>query len=469
MHFHSLVFAVFLPLVFAGYWGLRSLRLRHAWLLAASYVFYGWWDWRFLGLIVLSSAVDYVAGQQLARASRRGVRRAWLAASLAINLGALAFFKYCNFFIASLEATLQAAGIGVGLGMLPIILPVGISFYTFQTLSYTIDIYRGQLQPSRDPLAFFAYVAFFPQLVAGPIERAARMLPQFGQLHRFDRQQAVQGLRLMLYGFFKKIVIADNLARWVDPTYAAPEQYPGLPLLLATLGFAVQIYADFSAYSDIATGCARLFGFELMRNFHAPYGARSLRDFWARWHISLSTWFRDYVYIPLGGNRRRRLRNTVNLLLTFGLSGLWHGASWGFVVWGLIHGLAYAVERTRGRPSGRVGTLLIVVAAWVFFRANDLDTALAVFRAMGQGLLLPAPDAWLVWATTLASPREGLYLLLSLGLLGVLEPYRYRAAGQRHWLAAPRWQRWAAYYGLVVWIAAFGAYETPRVFIYFQF
>ena len=467
MWFHSLAFASFLPIVFAGYWALRQARLRRAWLLLASYIFYGWWDWRFLGLIILSSAVDFLAGLKIDSSRDPRVRRRWLLLSLGTNLGILGLFKYAGFFLDSLRAGLDQVGITLAGPAIDILLPVGISFYTFQTLSYTIDIYRGQLRPSQDPLAFFAFVAFFPQLVAGPIERAGRLLPQFGRWQVFDRGQAVAGLRLMLYGFFKKLVIADGLARWVDPVFAQSSEAPGLLLLLASLGFTLQIYADFSAYSDIAVGVARLFGFSLMTNFRAPYGARSLRAFWSRWHISLSTWFRDYLYIPLGGNRRRRDRN---LLLTFTLSGLWHGANWTFVLWGLLHGSAYVLER-RWRPLGWAGTLLVVVAAWVLFRAASVAEALTVYRGLiGVG----AP--WLAWptngsplATALPSLLEGGYLLLSLGLFAALERLRYHAPWVQRWQQQPRPLRWASYYALGLWILLFAAYEAPQQFIYFQF
>ncbi|RMG74232.1 MAG: MBOAT family protein [Bacteroidetes bacterium] len=463
MWFHSLAFAAFLPVVLAGYWVIRQSRLRLAWLLLASYVFYGWWDWRFLGLIVLSSAVDYWVGRQIAATEEPRQRRRWLSLSLASNLGILGLFKYLGFFVESLRSSLAIAGIAIEGPAWNILLPVGISFYTFQTLSYTLDIYRGQLQPTRDPLAFFAFVAFFPQLVAGPIERAQRLLPQFLASRSFDRGQAVRGLRLMLYGFFKKLVIADGLARWVDPLFEQAEAVPGLWLWLAALGFSLQIYADFSAYSDIAVGVARLFGFELMTNFRAPYGARSLRAFWSRWHISLSTWFRDYVYIPLGGNRRRHERN---LLITFVLSGLWHGANWTFVLWGAVHGTAYVLEQ-RWRSLGRLGTLLVVLLAWVLFRAESLSQALEVYAGMaGMGIgWLGSPPATLV----LPSQAEGIYLLASLGLFLLLEQLRYRPVLRDSWAHLSRPWRWASYYALGGWILLFAAYEAPQQFIYFQF
>ena len=342
MAFNSLIFAVFLLIAFVLYWSLPSKTtvIRNAFLLIASYIFYGWWDWRFLGLIALNSTVDYAIGLSLHQTQSSIKRKLLLGASLSINLGILGLFKYYDFFIISAIDILQTIGLQANVHTLAIILPVGISFYTFQTLSYTIDIYRDKIVPTKNCIAYFAFVSFFPQLVAGPIERASHLLPQFLERKKFNLDQAKDGLRQILWGLFKKTVIADNLAPYVDKIFSNYEVYSGPMLLLGTVYFSIQIYCDFSGYSDMAIGTARLFGFDLKRNFAYPYFSRDIGEFWRRWHISLSTWFRDYVYIPLGGNRTKTaFRHYVNLILTFTISGFWHGANWTFVIWGFLNGL----------------------------------------------------------------------------------------------------------------------------------
>ena len=396
MLFNSIDFAVFLPLVFAGYWLLRARgpRPQNAWLLLASYVFYGWWDWRYLGLIVLSSGVDYWVGRQLGRQFGRQRRRLLLWVSLGMNLGMLAFFKYFDFFVGSFVGAFTLLGGRLDPWQLGLVLPVGISFYTFQTLSYTIDVYRGKLVPTEDALAFFSYVSFFPQLVAGPIERAGHLLPQFLRPRSFDYPPAVLGMRQILWGLFKKMVIADTCAEQVNLIWANYGTLPGGTLLLGAFLFAVQIYGDFSGYSDIAIGTARLFGFDLRRNFAYPYFSRDIAEFWRRWHISLSSWFRDYVYIPLGGSRRGRGQQFYAVWVVFLVSGLWHGAAWTFVAWGAVHAGLYSVTLLQGRsrrhldivaehrwwPSikeaGQIAlTLLVVTLAWVLFRSSSLAEA----------------------------------------------------------------------------------------------
>ena len=352
MLFNSLVFAVFLPAVFIAYWavGAARWRVQNMLLIVASYVFYGWWDARFLGLIILSSAVDYFLGQALHRAEDDRRRRQFLGLSLLVNLGVLGVFKYFNFFVDSARTALMSLGLAPPAIALEIILPVGISFYTFQTLSYTIDIYRRRLEPVDEPTTFFAFVAFFPQLVAGPIERARRLLPQFQGPRTFDASAASDGLRQMLWGFVKKVIVADNLAPMVELTFTQYETLDGVALLCGALLFSVQLYCDFSGYSDMAIGMARLFGIRLSQNFAYPYFARTMREFWRRWHISLSTWFRDYVYIPLGGARVSMRRAAVNVMIVFGVSGLWHGAAWTFVVWGLLNGLYTLPALMRNQP-----------------------------------------------------------------------------------------------------------------------
>jgi alginate O-acetyltransferase complex protein AlgI len=408
MSFASVTFLLFCAVVFALYHGWARRGWQNAVTVAASYVFYAWWDWRFCSLMLISSLVDYWAGGALERLEDPRRRKLVLGLSLGVNLGMLGFFKYCNFFSENLAWLLGRIGLPLHLGTLQVILPVGISFYTFQTLSYTLDIYRRQFRPVRDFGAYMAFVSFFPQLVAGPIERASQLLPQFLAARRFSPERAWLGLRLILWGLFKKMVIADNLAAVVDGVYAAPGAHSGPVLLLATVGFAFQIYGDFSAYSDIAAGTAHLFGIDLMRNFAFPYFSRSVAEFWRRWHISLSTWFRDYVYIPLGGSRGTPGRMRLNVLATFALSGLWHGASWNFVVWGVLNGLGMLAVRAGG-GAGKAGpgqvpggagawpglgslvrllaTFAFICLTWVFFRAATLGEALHVVRdiLLGKG------------------------------------------------------------------------------------
>ena len=474
MLFNSLEFALFLPVVWLLYWyGVGgSVRAQNLLIVAASYVFYGWWDWRFLSLIFISSLADWIIGRRLAVAEAPRARRLLLGASLAVNLGFLGFFKYFNFFAESFAELVEAFGLRADPVTLQVVLPVGISFYTFQTLSYTIDIYRRQIEPTRDAVAFFAFVSFFPQLVAGPIELASQLLPQFLAPRVFDEALARDGLRLMLWGLFKKVVVADTCARLVDQAFADPGAMRASELWVGAFLFAVQIYGDFSGYSDIARGVARLFGFELMVNFAMPYFARDIGEFWRRWHISLSTWFRDYGYIPLGGSRVDRWRQARNVRATCVGSGLWHGAAWTFVIWGFLHGLYYLVQWAFvGRPprgavvaAGRLlptpgeavrvaATFLAVLVAWVFFRAQSLADATEYLRLMlaGEGGL----------------PRQGITVLaLAVGFLGVEWLQRER----RHVLDLPalgRPLRWSVYAGLCVWILSF--FGAERTFIYFQF
>ncbi|MGE0710822.1 MAG: MBOAT family protein [Planctomycetota bacterium] len=464
MLFNSIPFLLFLPLVFAAYWATPGRRAQNALLVAASYVFYGWWDWRFLSLIVFSTAVDYAVGRRVAAAEGRR-RRAWLALSLGANLGLLGVCKYFDFFARSAAAALSAVGFQADLPTLGLVLPVGISFYTFQTLSYTLDVYRGQLEPTDDPVAFAAFVAFFPQLVAGPIERASHLLGQFAAPRRFDPALARDGARQALYGLVLKVLVADNLAASVDPAYAAVGAADPWDLLWATFFFALQIYGDFAGYSHMAIGIARGFGFDLRQNFATPYFAESPGEFWRRWHISLSTWFRDYVYVPLGGGRVGEARRRLNVLLTFVLSGLWHGASWTFVVWGALHGALVAALPRRApdapprAPAWRVlGALLTFAAvclAWVFFRARSLGDALTVLGALAR---LPA-----------TAPRAPALFPLCLALGLLLHEWTQRARPHGLDLAGrPLLVRWGCYVGLGVVLLAFGREDTVP-FIYFQF
>lgn len=391
MLFNSFTFMIFLPVVFLLYWFVfKKLRWQNLLILVASYVFYGWWDWRFLILIVITSLSSFASGLLIRRyEGNRRVQRCVSAANIVLNLGILAAFKYFNFFVGSLQTLLSAAGIAVDWPTLNIILPVGISFYTFQALSYSIDVYARRIEPTRDVVAFFSFISFFPQLVAGPIERATNLLPQMLQARRFDYCQAVDGLRQMLWGFFKKLIIADGCAEVVNQMWNGVNSSTGLMLFVCSLLFTFQIYADFSGYSDIAIGCAKLFGIKLTTNFKVPYFSRNVREFWRRWHITLMGWFTQYVYFPLGGSRCSRSRTVLNTIIVFALSGLWHGADWTFVLWGLYHALLFiplivlgsqrhrdTVAHGRLLPTSRefasmVVTFLLINFGWILFRAPD--------------------------------------------------------------------------------------------------
>ena len=391
MLFNSFTFMIFLPVVFLLYWFVfKQLRWQNLLVLVASYVFYGWWDWRFLILIVITSLSSFASGLLIKQyEGKRRLQRAVSAANIVLNLGILATFKYFNFFAGSLQSVLSAVGVTADWPTLNIILPVGISFYTFQALSYSIDVYARRIEPTRDVVAFFSFISFFPQLVAGPIERATNLLPQMLTTRRFDYAQAVDGLRQMLWGFFKKLIIADGCAEVVNQTWNGMGSATGLMLLVCSLLFTFQIYADFSGYSDIAIGCAKLFGIKLTTNFKVPYFSRNVREFWRRWHITLMGWFTQYVYFPLGGSRCSRGRTVLNTIIVFALSGLWHGADWTFVSWGLYHALLFiplillgsksykdTVAHGRRLPSfgelvSMVVTFLLVNFGWILFRAPD--------------------------------------------------------------------------------------------------
>jgi len=405
MSFISLEFVVFMVVVVPLYF-LTPRRFTGLLLLVASYYFYTRWNADYLVLIIFSTLVDYIVGgflsaSQAGRENLQFFRRLLLMTSVVTNLGVLFIFKYYNFFVDSVTTLANMAEMPVPVDTIDVLLPVGISFYTFQSMAYTIDIYRGKIKGERSLTRFAAYIAFFPQLVAGPIERAGNLLPQFHENHRFDADRIVSGLRIILWGAFKKVVIADRLAIFVDHIYANPEGFGGGMMLLATVFFGIQIYCDFSGYSDIAIGTARILGFNLMENFRFPYFALSIRDFWRRWHISLSTWFRDYVYFPLGGNRVSLIRNLFNLFVVFLISGLWHGAAWTFVIWGAVHGIFIALETlfdrlnirlpivSRIKPLRWIYTFGVVTLLWAFFRANDVGDVVYMFTHLldtGAGL-----------------------------------------------------------------------------------
>jgi alginate O-acetyltransferase complex protein AlgI len=391
MLFNSLEFLLFLPIVFVLYWFVfkNQLRLQNILLLVASYVFYGWWDWRFLSLIILSTFLDYFVALSLQKTSNTFHRKLLLGLSLFGNLGMLGFFKYYNFFVSSWIAAWSTLGVTMEATTLNIILPVGISFYTFQTLSYTIDVYREEMKPTHNFIDFAAFVTFFPQLVAGPIERASHLLPQFHVKRQFNYENAVLGCKLIVWGMFKKVVVADNCSYFVNKIFDNPEVFSSGELFLGMVFFAFQIYGDFSGYSDIAIGLSKLFGFDLMINFKFPYFSRDIAEFWRRWHISLSTWFRDYIYIPLGGSKGTIGLQIRNVMIIFLVSGFWHGANWTYVVWGLFHALLFLplllfnVNRSHliTKSYGWIdfakisATFFIVCVGWVFFRADSIADA----------------------------------------------------------------------------------------------
>jgi alginate O-acetyltransferase complex protein AlgI len=384
--FNSLHFIFFFVLVFHLYW-LLNKRNQNILLLAASYYFYGCWSVKFLSLIMLSTVVDYYCGMKIFKFKEQKQRKRYLLISLTTNLGFLAIFKYFNFFITEFNHLLSILGISSIGSSLNIILPVGISFYTFQTLSYSIDIYKGKLKPTTDLLSFSLFVSFFPQLVAGPIERASHLMPQMLRQRSFNMSQVASGFNLIIWGLMMKLLIADNLAILVNKVYSSPHDYSPAMIFLGTICFAFQIYCDFAGYSNIAIGCSRMLGFDLMKNFNQPYIATSLTEFWKRWHISLSTWFRDYLYIPLGGNKSSRIKVFRNILITFCLSGLWHGASFNFLIWGAIHGVFLCIEKMYSnfkinvyKPVKIIFIFYIVCLAWIFFRADDLSTSVYIAR-----------------------------------------------------------------------------------------
>ena len=397
MLFNSIEFLIFLPLVFFGYWFVfKSLRWQNLFVVAVSYLFYGWWDWRFLLLILFTSLCSYLSGVYLEKCAGNRLVQKWISAgNILLNLSILGVFKYFDFFTENLVNVLHLLGWDADYVTLNILLPVGISFYTFQALSYTIDVYQGKIKATHDIVAFFAYISFFPQLVAGPIERATHLLPQFLRPRNFDCDLALDGIRQMLWGFFKKVVVADNCALFVNGVFENYQTLDGSTLFLGAFFFTIQIYGDFSGYSDIAIGCARLFGIDLMQNFKYPYFSRDIAEFWRRWHISLSSWLRDYLYISLGGNRKGKFRQYLNLIITMFLGGLWHGASWNFVLWGTFHGIALAVHkmwmsiigRKKGEQShgwrrvfGVIITFHFVCFCWIFFRNADFQNSMDMLR-----------------------------------------------------------------------------------------
>jgi alginate O-acetyltransferase complex protein AlgI len=414
MLFNSISYAVFLPIVFLLHWFVakKNKNAQNALLLVASYLFYGWWDYRFLFLLIFSTFLDYLTGIQIHQAKTAIKKRIWLIVSVVINVGFLATFKYYNFFIESFGSIIRSFGVKSDLWTLSVILPVGISFYTFHGLSYVFDIYNKKTAPTKNFIDYSLFVSFFPLLVAGPIERATHLLPQIKKSRKFNYENTIDGLRQILWGLFKKIVIADNCAKIVNTIFKDPGHFYGSTLLYGAILFAFQIYCDFSGYSDIALGSARLFGIELIRNFNFPYFSRNVAEFWRRWHISLSTWFRDYIYIPLGGSRGSKLQSVRNTLIMFLISGFWHGANWTFIIWGLFNGLLFLpllLTRRNKRyttdiiaadsylPSfkealGMLSTFLLITIGWVLFRANTLTDALHYYKGMFSASFFNQPQ-----------------------------------------------------------------------------
>ncbi len=474
MLFNSFAYAVFLPVVLVVYYCLRQ-RAQNVFLLVASWFFYGWWDYRFLTLLGLSTVVDFFCGQRIADTSNPRVRRSYVLLSLCVNLSILGFFKYFNFFADSARTALETFGLHPSMPTLYIILPMGISFYTFQTLSYTIDVYRGNSRPCRNFITFALYVSYFPQLVAGPIERPARLLPQLMARRKVTRTDVDEGLMLILLGLFKKIAIADTLAPTVDLIFGSPETFSSGTLLLAAYFFSIQIYCDFSGYTDIARGTSRLLGIDLMVNFSQPYFSRSITEFWHRWHISLSTWLRDYLYIPLGGNRHGRAKTYRNLMLTMLLGGLWHGAAWTFVVWGGLHGLYLTVERwvRERRPNNDAApnrgplvslaqmavTFHLVMLAWIFFRAQSFSVAWDYLSGLA---VLQGGESWI-------GDWEIARFVLMVGVLFTIDWMQY-FSGQQIGFLVRRWYIRGAAIGLVsILLIVFGGSNSDVPFIYFQF
>ena len=413
MLFNSIEFAIFLPIVFLLYWFVfnKNLKLQNLFIVVASYVFYGWWDWRFLLLIAFTSACTYVSGLHIEKyRDTPGKAKTVHVLNIVVNLLILGVFKYYDFFVTSFaDAFLGGKTDGL---LLKVILPVGISFYTFKALSYSIDVYRGKLEPTHDVVQLFAYVGFFPQLLAGPIERATNLLPQFGKPRTFEYETSVDGMRQILWGLFKKMVIADNCAVYVDRIFSTYQTQSGSTLLLAAIFFALQIYGDFSGYSDMAVGVGKLFGFKTIRNFSMPYFSRDIAEFWRRWHISLTTWFRDYVYIPLGGSRCSKAKIVRNTFVIFLLSGLWHGANWTYIAWGAFHALLFlplillgknrkyknTVAAGRFLPSLKEAgqmllTFFLATVGWIIFRADSIGQAWNYMRGICSSSLFSHPDA----------------------------------------------------------------------------
>lgn len=484
MLFNSMQFALFLPIVFAIYWILPH-RFRWILLLISSYYFYMSWNVEYVGLILFTTFISYICSRLLETAKSKKVKKIYLTITLLTSLGVLFFFKYFNFFSNSVCDLLNRLAIPVHPVTLNVLLPVGISFYTFQTLSYVIDVYRGTVEPIHHFGKYAVFISFFPQLVAGPIERTNNLMPQIINEKEFDYDKAVYGVKLMAWGYFKKIALADTLAIYVDRVYGNIREYQGFVLVAVSVMFAIQIYCDFSGYSDIAIGVAKLFGIDLMKNFKSPYLSKSIKEFWGRWHISLSTWFRDYVYIPLGGNRRGEKRRIWNLIITFLVSGLWHGANWTYIVWGGIHGIGQILENlfkgfqnkhfktTKGnvlRDWCLVGAVFVFCTfSWIFFRAATLQDAIYVLENMFHGIMSPVSY---IMDGLYAMELTRLDILNIITMLSILFVYDYfddRTDMIQMIGTFKPGVRWTIYVLCVLLIVMLTPIQSGGEFIYFQF
>lgn len=478
MLFNSINFAIFLPIVFFLYWFAagKSLKWQNILLLAASYFFYAFWDWRFLFLLLFSTFLDYFTGLKMDQSENKSKRKFWLWLSIIINLGFLGIFKYYNFFAESFGEMLQNFGLKVNPWTLNVILPVGISFYTFHGLSYVIDIYKKRIPAERNVVDYSLFVSFFPLLVAGPIERATHLLPQIQKERKFNYQDAVDGLKQILWGLFKKVVIADQCAIYANMIFNNPQDYSGSSLVVGAVFFTFQIYGDFSGYSDIALGTARLFGIELLRNFNYPYFSRDIAEFWRRWHISLSTWFRDYLYIPLGGSRGGTWMKVRNTFIIFLVSGFWHGANWTFLMWGFLNALyimpsiifgtnrtnldIVAKERSLPNINETVAILLtftLTVFAWIFFRADSIHSAFDYIGGMLHSSILTVPEIKPIYLFVL------LLFFIILEWIGRRDEYPLKKIGV-HWNTFFRWTYYLILISLIMYFSG-----SEEQFIYFQF
>ena len=482
MLFNSFEFVIFFSIVFFIYYkSYDNLKFQNILLLVSSYIFYGWWDWRFLSLIFISSISDYIIGKALDENKNKKQRKRLLILSLVVNLGILGFFKYYNFFTESFTDFMSLFGFEANPFLLNIVLPVGISFYTFQTMSYTIDIYRNKMKANKNLLEFITYVTFFPQLVAGPIERASHLLPQFSKKRKFDAYEFKEGIKQSFWGLFKKIVIADNCAFYANQIFENSDSYPGSVLIIGVVLFAFQIYGDFSGYSDIAIGLSRMMGIDLMQNFKSPYLAENIQDFWRRWHISLSTWFRDYLYIPLGGSQvDSNFRRSLNIIITFTVSGFWHGANWTFIIWGALHALFYFIQTYYSKhlksvkilPANIVKifniaiTFIAVTFAWIFFRAESFSHAINYISEIGSSKILINPISHF---KSMGAAVQPFVIIISLIYLSVFEisnrnaSYSFQVGNYK----APA--RTLIYCSLLLLIIFFRATNGSVDFIYFQF
>lgn len=486
MLFNSIEFAIFLPIVFILYWFVfnKKLSKQNLLLLLVSYVFYAWWDWRFLFLLAFSTFLDYFSGLKIEQATSNAKSKFWLITSIGINLGFLGFFKYYNFFVTELSNSLTSIGLSVNPWLLKIVLPVGISFYTFHGLSYIIDVYKKRIVAEKNFVEYAVFVSYFPLLVAGPIERATHLLPQVKKVRIFNYDQAVDGLRQILWGLFKKIVIADNCAMYANAIFNSSASHDGSSLFIGALFFTFQIYGDFSGYSDIALGASRLFGIELLRNFAYPYFSRDIAEFWRRWHISLSTWFRDYLYFPLGGSKGGTWMKVRNTFAIFLVSGFWHGANWTFIAWGFLNALYFIplllLNRNRNHievistnalfPSVKEFfqisfTFFLTVIAWIFFRADSITHAFSILKVLFSKSFFQKPD--------FIGAHDTFYLLIHITMIIVMIVIEWLHRDKQFGLQFNQktlnstFKRWSIYTIIVVFILLFGGKQNN--FIYFQF